>query len=253
MAEGEGFEPPLPFRVKRFSRPPVSTTHTSLRVRVYQQFISIENCHAWPLQRPLQGLCFSTSAFPLGMYSEFLQTYIQKNKDGVTQADTLICLGYSGMRRGSESPGQPHVRKLLLKQALSVFLSAFSSVLRIVPKAVFRVRSTAVLAIFSVAVSSLAAHAQTSEWTWMGGSSIFTEQSNGEPGQPGMYGTQGQPSAANVPGGRLGAVSWTDKDGNFWLFGGAGLDSTETFGFLNDLWEFDPSTGEWRWFREAIR
>ena len=31
MAEGEGFEPPLPFRVKRFSRPPVSTTHTSLR------------------------------------------------------------------------------------------------------------------------------------------------------------------------------------------------------------------------------
>jgi hypothetical protein len=33
MAEGEGFEPPLPFRVKRFSRPPVSTAHTSLRVR----------------------------------------------------------------------------------------------------------------------------------------------------------------------------------------------------------------------------
>lgn len=32
MAEGEGFEPPLPFRVKRFSRPPVSTAHTSLRV-----------------------------------------------------------------------------------------------------------------------------------------------------------------------------------------------------------------------------
>ena len=31
MAEGEGFEPPVPFRVQRFSRPPVSTTHTSLR------------------------------------------------------------------------------------------------------------------------------------------------------------------------------------------------------------------------------
>jgi hypothetical protein len=31
MAEGEGFEPPLPARVKRFSRPPVSTAHTSLR------------------------------------------------------------------------------------------------------------------------------------------------------------------------------------------------------------------------------
>ena len=31
VAEGEGFEPPLDFRPKRFSRPPVSTTHTSLR------------------------------------------------------------------------------------------------------------------------------------------------------------------------------------------------------------------------------
>src|SRR5579872_4190204 len=31
MAEGEGFEPPLPVKAKRFSRPPVSTTHTSLR------------------------------------------------------------------------------------------------------------------------------------------------------------------------------------------------------------------------------
>jgi hypothetical protein len=34
LAEGEGFEPPLPFRVKRFSRPPVSTAHTSLRESV---------------------------------------------------------------------------------------------------------------------------------------------------------------------------------------------------------------------------
>ena len=81
----------------------------------------------------------------------------------------------------------------------------------------------------------------------MGGSSVLTQNDNGEKGQPGVYGTQGQPSAANIPGGRLGAVSWTDKDGNFWLFGGAGLDSAETFGFLNDLWEFNPSTKEWTW------
>jgi hypothetical protein len=32
MAEGEGFEPPVRFPVHRFSRPTVSTTHTSLRV-----------------------------------------------------------------------------------------------------------------------------------------------------------------------------------------------------------------------------
>ena len=31
LAEGEGFEPPVPLRAQRFSRPPVSTAHTSLR------------------------------------------------------------------------------------------------------------------------------------------------------------------------------------------------------------------------------
>ncbi len=31
MAEGEGFEPPVTFRLQRFSRPPVSTAHASLR------------------------------------------------------------------------------------------------------------------------------------------------------------------------------------------------------------------------------
>jgi hypothetical protein len=32
VAEGEGFEPPVPLRAQRFSRPPVSTAHTSLRM-----------------------------------------------------------------------------------------------------------------------------------------------------------------------------------------------------------------------------
>ena len=36
VAEGEGFEPPVRFPVQRFSRPPVSTTHTSLREGVQQ-------------------------------------------------------------------------------------------------------------------------------------------------------------------------------------------------------------------------
>ncbi len=31
MAEGEGFEPPVPFQAQRFSRPSVSTAHPSLR------------------------------------------------------------------------------------------------------------------------------------------------------------------------------------------------------------------------------
>lgn len=91
------------------------------------------------------------------------------------------------------------------------------------------------------------AGAQTGEWTWMGGSSVFTNLHAFEIGPPGIYGTLGKPSATNTPGGRLGAASWTDKNDNFWLFGGGGLDSVDTFGVLNDLWEFDTSTREWTW------
>jgi hypothetical protein len=43
LAEGEGFEPPLPVKVKRFSRPPVSTAHTSLRVSVVSSLAALKN------------------------------------------------------------------------------------------------------------------------------------------------------------------------------------------------------------------
>jgi N-acetylneuraminic acid mutarotase len=82
------------------------------------------------------------------------------------------------------------------------------------------------------------AQAGPNEWTWVSGSNL--------PNQPGVYGTLGTPAAANVPGWRTGAASWTDKSGNLWLFGGEGL-SANFAGTLNDLWEFNPSTGEWAW------
>jgi len=83
----------------------------------------------------------------------------------------------------------------------------------------------------------------TNLWTWMGGSDQFGEND----GPPGVYGTKGVPAAGNVPGGRDSAVSWTDSNGNFWLFGGAGWDETGVWGYLNDLWEYVPSTKEWVW------
>jgi N-acetylneuraminic acid mutarotase len=74
-------------------------------------------------------------------------------------------------------------------------------------------------------------------WTWMGGSDGL--------GEAGIYGVQGTPASGNVPGGRYSAVGWEDSSGNLWLFGGFGLDSTLTQGFLNDLWEY--SNGQWTW------
>jgi N-acetylneuraminic acid mutarotase len=78
-----------------------------------------------------------------------------------------------------------------------------------------------------------------SQWTWMTGSSIG--------GAPGVYGQVGEPSASNTPGARSGAVSWTDGNGNVWLFGGAGVGSGGTSGSLNDLWEFNPTADTWTW------
>jgi hypothetical protein len=82
----------------------------------------------------------------------------------------------------------------------------------------------------------------TKEWTWVSGSNTVPG-ANGS--QPGVYGTLGVASASNVPGGRFGAVSWTDSNGNLWLFGGNGQDAPN--GFLNDLWEFSPTTKMWTW------
>ncbi len=85
--------------------------------------------------------------------------------------------------------------------------------------------------------------ATTDEWTWISGSS--TVGANGGPS--GVYGTLGVSSISNVPGGRWDAVSWTTSNGNLWLFGGGGNDSTGTNGSLNDLWEYSPTTKEWTW------
>jgi len=75
------------------------------------------------------------------------------------------------------------------------------------------------------------------KWTWVSGSD-GTEQ-------PGIYGALGTAGSGNIPGARYQAASWTDAAGNFWLFGGLGIDSTATRGDLDDLWKY--SNGEWTW------
>ena len=77
-----------------------------------------------------------------------------------------------------------------------------------------------------------------SPWIWVSGSNIVN--------QPGVYGTPGQPAPGNVPGGRRNPVSWIDKSGNLWLFGGAGYDSAGHLGDLNDLWKFDGTNWIWQ-------
>ena len=79
----------------------------------------------------------------------------------------------------------------------------------------------------------------THEWTWEGGSNLSD--------QSGVYGTEGVPATTNTPGARSGAVSWTDVNGDVWLFGGEGNDSQGYNGPLNDLWMYSTVMHEWTW------
>jgi N-acetylneuraminic acid mutarotase len=86
----------------------------------------------------------------------------------------------------------------------------------------------------------------TNQWTWIGGPNAKSNF--------GVYGTLGTAAASNQPGGRVNGVSWTDSSGNFWLFGGAGLDvgsagctASTCAGNLSDVWKYTPSTNLWVW------
>ncbi|MFX1275597.1 MAG: kelch repeat-containing protein [Promethearchaeota archaeon] len=72
-------------------------------------------------------------------------------------------------------------------------------------------------------------------WTWMSGSKIADVN--------GVYGSKGVSDSSNCPGGREGAVSWTDSDDNLWLFGGRS--ERYTVDFLNDLWRYDGVNWTW--------
>lgn len=85
----------------------------------------------------------------------------------------------------------------------------------------------------------------TGEWTWLAGGNSTNAKGN--------HGTQGTASTSNFPGARTNAVMW--KVGNeLFIFGGfgyrrTGLTLQNVQDFLNDLWKYNLSTGEWTWLK----
>jgi N-acetylneuraminic acid mutarotase len=79
-------------------------------------------------------------------------------------------------------------------------------------------------------------------WSWFKGEKSIN--------LPPQYGTIGLAEASNTPGGRNGAATCTIK-GKFYLFGGSktGNSGNEE---LNDLWEFDIKTNNWRLLKGSI-
>jgi N-acetylneuraminic acid mutarotase len=79
----------------------------------------------------------------------------------------------------------------------------------------------------------------SNQWTWVSGSQTLD--------LPGVYGTLSVPAAGNAPGSRDSPQFWNSPSGKLVLFGGSGYPSTATVGPLNDMWEFNVSTGMWTW------
>ena len=65
----------------------------------------------------------------------------------------------------------------------------------------------------------------TNQWAWMGGSNHVLVRSYSRAAW--IYGTLRAPATGNIPGGRIAAATWTDNNGNLWLFGGDGFDAID--------------------------
>jgi N-acetylneuraminic acid mutarotase len=80
----------------------------------------------------------------------------------------------------------------------------------------------------------------SNKWTWVSGDSSIQQYS--------IYGTQNTSSLTNKPGATYASVSWTDQNGNLWLFGGFGY-TDANIGFLNTLWKYNTINNTWTWIK----
>jgi N-acetylneuraminic acid mutarotase len=99
-------------------------------------------------------------------------------------------------------------------------------------------------AVTNISIVCTANVVSTPGFTWEGGPGSAFPASGGA----GVYGTKGVASPSNLPPPRAAGLSWTDTAGNFWLFGGtASIVGGTTSSYLDDLWKYSPTTGEWTW------
>ena len=86
----------------------------------------------------------------------------------------------------------------------------------------------------------------TTDWTWVSGNQVGGLA--GTSVYPGIYpSTPGTALSSNLPGQRNAGATWVDSSGNFWMFGGYGIDANGLSGYLNDLWSYNVGTGNWTW------
>lgn len=76
------------------------------------------------------------------------------------------------------------------------------------------------------------------DWTWVTGDSTYFNL--------GSFSNYYSSDQTPVPSSRNGSATWTDKQGNLWLYGGFGIDSEGEKGYLSDLWQYVVATNRWK-------
>ena len=79
------------------------------------------------------------------------------------------------------------------------------------------------------------------KWAWMS----CTKEATGIIGY--VAGASGEEASGNCPGVKSGSAMWYDKHGYLWVFGGTGYNTSNTQGYMNDLWRYNIATNKWAW------
>ncbi|MGB3947286.1 MAG: T9SS type A sorting domain-containing protein [Bacteroidia bacterium] len=115
------------------------------------------------------------------------------------------------------------------------------------------IKKAKLIALFFTA-TVLLANAQNLEWCWKTGPQYSFETSGSNPNPYNLnavYSNQGQYNSNTLPGNTEHCVGWTDINGDFWAFGGQGLnDNTGCCnGWLNSMFKYSPTLNQWAWIR----
>lgn len=94
-----------------------------------------------------------------------------------------------------------------------------------------------IIAVVFFVVYDLNAIAQEASWVWVHGDSAYNKLP--------VRKTFGTPHPDNNPGSRYFATHWTDRNGNFWLYGGSVWYGTGAR--YGDLWCYYPDRNQWAW------
>lgn len=164
----------------------------------------------------------------------------------LSSSQTIAAQGHHKTFMGSKAMAILKARKTVSRTKVGFAMGVLNKIIGKASKqnggsAVFTQRrhvKVLLLMILAILCSHVSSAQKNMKWTWKNGN-IGTNKSA-------SYGTQGTASSSNKPGPRADGVTWTDSNGDLWLFGGHGKASSGT-GYLSDLWKYDASTGNWTW------